>query len=146
MIHQKSLDMRSRAAVAETTTEHAALAAASLIVALGIGIALLWNSPAKAYDDDVDVVCWDHDNGDTECMDVDDLAAECAVSDPEYSTDQCGGLLENRVPVGLTTKRKSRTQIDENYDDDNDHGRDPGGDRDPGGKGGQGGGQKGPKG
>lgn len=108
------------------------LFAGATVIALGFGPA-----PAQAYDDDVEVVCWDRDSGETECMEVDDLAAECALTDPEYTTDQCGGLLENRRPAsgGLTTI----DMFDENYDDDKGRGRGDRGNRGGGDNGGGGG-------
>lgn len=135
-----------RASVVNEQTTHATLAAAVLATILGLGAMVALSQPAAAYDDDVDVVCWDHDSGETECMDVDDLAAECEVADPEYTTEQCGGLLENRVPVGLTTKKKSRVPTWSRDDDNGGGGRDNDRGKEPSGNGGDRGGQKGPNG
>lgn len=98
-----------------------ALPAAILTATLGLGLALAvatLAAPAKAYDDDVDVVCWDRDDGETECETVENLAAECEVADPEYTTEQCQGLLESRRPFGLTTTTTDRTE-DKTRRDDN---------------------------
>ena len=80
-----------------------ALSAAFLATALGLSLP---SAPAAAYDDDVDVVCFDYEGSsgsETECQTIEQLTAECAVVDPEYTSDVCGGLLESRRPFGLTT-------------------------------------------
>lgn len=71
-----------------------------LISAILAAIALAYTpvsavAPAHAYDDDVEVVCGEDDNGSTWCATVDELTAECSVSDPEYTNDVCQGLLED---------------------------------------------------
>ena len=89
----------------------AALSAALLATMLGFGLSLP-AAPAVAYDDDVDVVCFDYkgSNGsETECQTIDQLTAECEVADPEFTSDVCQGLLQNRKPLGLTSgKAKQR--------------------------------------
>jgi hypothetical protein len=102
------------------------LSAAILAGILGFGTLLMLRAaPAAAYDDDVDVVCFDYEdangNSETECQTIDELSAECALVDPEYTSDVCGGLLENRRPLGLTTTTKHRR--DDNGDKDRDRGR-----------------------
>jgi uncharacterized membrane protein YgcG len=98
------------------------------------GALTLQTSPAAAYDPDVEVVCFDYEGADgsseTECQTIEELTAECAVADPEYTTDVCQGLLESRRPLGLTTT--TGTQRDDNRDDNRDKG-DRGRDRDSGG-------------
>lgn len=56
-------------------------------------------TPALAYDDDVEVVCGDTDDGDIWCETIDDLAAQCERTDPEYTGEECQGLLESRPIV-----------------------------------------------
>lgn len=92
------------------------LPAAILAAVLGLGIVLILAKPAAAYDDDVEVVCFEYEVGgksETECQTIAELAAECAVVDPEYSSDVCQGLLEDRVPVGigLTANKKRHRDI-----------------------------------
>lgn len=123
----------------------AILPAIACCAAIGIGTALLTASPAVAEDDDTDVICFDYEvNGKSviECQTVAELTAECAKTDPEFTTDICQQLLENRVPrgLGLTTeqkKRKPKIVIDRG-DHDKGRGSDGGGrdhDRDDGGRG-----------
>lgn len=54
-------------------------------------------APATAYDDDVDVVCFEV-AGETECSTIEQLTAECEKTDPEFTTDECQGLVQNRRP------------------------------------------------
>jgi hypothetical protein len=110
---------------------------------LGAGMTLtLSTAPAAAYDDDVDVVCFDYKgaNGssETECQTIAELTAECAVVDPEYTSDVCGGLLENRKPFGLTTSSGNKEKEKHRRDRDNDSGK--GRDRNDGDNNGGGGG------
>lgn len=58
-------------------------------------------APAYAYDDDIDVVCTENDAGETICESVDDLKAECPLSDPDGEGELCGGLNESRPTRGL---------------------------------------------
>lgn len=113
----------------------AAILATVFSAGIGIALAMAVASPAKAYDPDVEVVCWDRDDGETECSTIGELTAECEVADPEYTTEQCQGLLEGRRPLGLTdrAKDKDRTQRDDNG----------GKDREPHGGGNNGGGNSG---
>ncbi len=78
-----------------TKTRLSILAAATLL-ALASPAAI---APAFAYDDDVEVVCGDTDDGDTWCVSVEDLKTECPLSDPEYTGEECQGLLEGRRPI-----------------------------------------------
>lgn len=55
---------------------------------------------ALAYDDDVEVICGENDNGEDWCVTVDELKAECPLSDPEYTSDECQGLLHGRPGGG----------------------------------------------
>lgn len=118
-----------------------ALSAAVVLATLALGAALATAKPAAAADDEVEVVCWDRADGEIECSSIEDLAAECAVVDPEYTSEQCQELIQNRVPVGfgLTTDKKRR---DTNVDIDRDRGKDKGG-RDSNGGGNSGGGNGG---
>lgn len=112
----------------------------SAVFGLGIAItALSLTSPAAAYDDDVDVVCWDREDGETECQSIAELTAECALVDPEYTTEQCSDLLENRVPVGIGLKTKEKTKDKTKRQRDDNGGKD----RNPNGGGNSGGGNSG---
>lgn len=111
-----------RSPVANVPTLYAAIIAS----VLGFGAMLTMQAtPAAAYDDDVDVVCFEYEDGngnsETECQTIEELTAECALVDPEYTSDVCGGLLENRRPLGLTTTTKHRR--DDNGGKDRDRGR-----------------------
>lgn len=62
------------------------------------------STPAQAVDDDVDVICWDDDNGETQCETVESLKAECPLTDPEGTSDVCAQVLESstvRSPIDL---------------------------------------------
>ena len=127
-----------------------ALSAALLATVLGLSLS---SAPAAAYDDDVDVVCFDYEGSsgsETECQTIEQLTAECAVVDPEYTSDVCGGLLESRHPFGLTptTKEKHRRDNDSGKGDrgrdNNGHGNNNGGGGNSGG--GNSGGGSGPNG
>ena len=109
------------------------LSAAILATVLGFGAVLtLQSAPATAYDDDVDVVCFDINGGsEIECQTIEQLTAECALADPEFTTDECGGLLENRRPFGLTTSSGDKEKEKHRRDRDNDSGK--GRDRNDGG-------------
>ncbi len=117
------------------------LSAAILAAVLGFGAVLtLQSAPATAYDDDVDVVCFDINGGsDIECQTIEQLTAECALADPEFTTDECGGLLENRRPFGLTTSSGDKEKEKHRRDNDSGKGRD----RNPGGGNNGGGGSSG---
>ena len=68
----------------------------AMIIAAGMSASL---SPiaAYAYDDDVDVVCGEGENGEDDwCVYVDELKAECPLLDPDNETELCAGLNENR--------------------------------------------------
>lgn len=74
-----------------------------LLSAIVAAIALAYTpvslvAPAHAYDDDVEFVCGENDDGSDWCVSVEDLAAECPLTDPEYTTDECQGLLEDKRP------------------------------------------------
>lgn len=122
------------------------LPAALLAGILGLGAVLMAKAPpAAAYDDDVDVVCFEvGSEGDTECQTIDQLTTECELADPEYTTDVCQGLLHNRQPLGLTTQSKNRR--DERGDKDRGRDSGNGGNRGDGGRGGSDGGGSGPTG
>lgn len=61
-------------------------------------------TPAHAYDDDVDFVCGENDDGTDWCVSVEELRAECPLLDPDNETELCAGLNENRrTPQGLKT-------------------------------------------
>lgn len=112
----------------------AAIVAATL--GLGIVLAVAAASPAAAYDDDVDVVCFDIIGGsEIECQTIGQLTAECEKADPEFTTDECQGLLQNRKPFGLTDRTKDRTRRDDN----GGKGREPNGGNNGGGNNGGGG-------
>ncbi len=102
------------------------LSAAILAAVLGFGAVLtLQSTPATAYDDDVDVVCFDINGGsDIECQTIEQLTAECALADPEFTTDECGGLLQNRRPFGLTTSSGNKEKEKHRRDNDSGKGRD----------------------
>ena len=116
------------------------LSAAILATVLGFGAVLtLQSAPATAYDDDVDVVCFDINGGsEIECQTIEQLTAECALADPEFTTDECGGLLESRRPFGLTTSSGDNEKEKHRRDNDSGKGRDrnPGGSSDGGNSGG----------
>lgn len=73
-----------------------AVLAAAALFALALPVSL---STAMAYDDDVEVICGDNDDGSSWCVSVEDLMTECPLSDPEYTTDECQGLLEDNRPT-----------------------------------------------
>lgn len=112
-----------RTFVAGTST----LSAALLATVLGFAGALtIQATPAVAYDDDVDVVCFDYQGSggsETECQTIQQLTDECALTDPEFTTDVCGGLLENRKPFGLTTSSGNKEKEKEKHRRDNDSGK-----------------------
>lgn len=127
--------------------------AAIAVAIIGFGAALTMKAaPAAAYDDDVDVVCFDYQGSggsETECQTIEQLTAECAVVDPEFTTDVCGGLLESHKPLGLTTSSGEKKKKKQRDDNGGDGGRDGGGrGHDGGGNGGGGnnGGGSGPNG
>lgn len=67
-------------------------------------------APALAVDDDVDVICWEFENGsgqlETECETVANLKAECALTDPDDESEMCQDVNPNRRAIGgLTTVR-----------------------------------------
>ena len=118
-----------------TAATASALSAALFATVFGLSLS---SAPAIAYDDDVDVVCFDINGGsEIECQTIEQLTAECAVADPEFTTDECGGLLESRRPFGLTTG--SGDEEKEKHRRDNDSGK-GGRDHDNNGSGGNGGG------
>lgn len=71
------------------TNSFAAAAFAGILLSVG-GLSLA--TPAMAYDDDVEFVCGENDDGTDWCVSVEDLKAECPLSDPESTTDECAGL------------------------------------------------------
>ena len=82
-----------------TAATASVLSAALFATVFGLSLS---SAPAAAYDDDVDVVCFDYEGSsgsETECQTIEQLTAECALVDPEYTSDVCGGLLENRQAV-----------------------------------------------
>jgi uncharacterized membrane protein YgcG len=100
-----------------TAAAASVLSAALLTTVLSLSLS---SAPAAAYDDDVDVVCFDINGGsEIECQTIEQLTAECALADPEFTTDECGGLLENRKPFGLTTSSGNK----EKHRRDNDSGK-----------------------
>ena len=104
-----------------TAATASALSAALFATVLGLSLS---SAPAAAYDDDVDVVCFDYEGSsgsETECQTIEQLTAECAVVDPEYTSDVCGGLLESRRPFGLTTSSGNKEK--EKHRRDNDSGK-----------------------
>jgi len=118
-----------------TAATASALSAALFATVFGLSLS---SAPAAAYDDDVDVVCFDINGGsEIECQTIEQLTAECAVADPEFTTDECGGLLESRRPFGLTTSSGDKEK--EKHRRDNDSGK-GGRDHDNNGSGGNGGG------
>jgi len=118
-----------------TAATASALSAALFATVFGLSLS---SAPAAAYDDDVDVVCFDINGGsEIECQTIEQLTAECAVADPEFPTDECGGLLESRRPFGLTTSSGDKEK--EKHRRDNDSGK-GGRDHDNNGSGGNGGG------
>ncbi len=60
-----------------------------------------FTTAAHAYDDDVEFVCGENDDGSDWCVSVEDLKAECPLSDPDGETDECAGLEESRPGRGL---------------------------------------------
>jgi hypothetical protein len=106
-----------------TAATASALSAALFATVFGFGLSLS-SAPAAAYDDDVDVVCFDYEGSsgsETECQTIEQLTAECAVVDPEFTSDVCGGLLESRRPFGLTTSGDDKEK--EKHRRDNDSGK-----------------------
>lgn len=140
-----SSTQRQMAAVSPRIAGLAALTFGALVLG-ATGALIVMAAPAAAYDDDVDVVCYDINGGsEVECATIAELTAECALADPEYTTEPCAGLLEDRVPVGLdlnTKKRDRGTSVD---NEDKSGGRDSDGGRDggSGNGGGSGGGSSG---
>lgn len=104
-----------------TAATASALSAALFATVFGLSLS---SAPAAAYDDDVDVVCFDYEGSsgsETECQTIEQLTAECAVVDPEFTSDVCGGLLESRRPFGLTTSSGDKEK--EKHRRDNDSGK-----------------------
>jgi hypothetical protein len=97
-------------------------------------------APAAAYDDDVDVVCFEV-AGETECSTIDQLTAECEKTDPEFTTDECQGLLQNRKPPAtrLTADDDNRGSGDGRGDGGRGSGGNSGGGNSGGGNSGGGG-------
>jgi len=105
-----------------TAAAASVLSAALLTTVLSLSLS---SAPAAAYDDDVDVVCFDINGGsEIECQTIEQLTAECALADPEFTTDECGGLLENRKPFGLTTSSGNKEKEKHRRDNDSGKGRD----------------------
>jgi hypothetical protein len=122
-----------------TAAAASALSAALFATVFGLSLS---SAPAAAYDDDVDVVCFDINGGsEIECQTIEQLTAECALADPEFTTDECGGLLENRRPFGLTTSSGNKEK--EKHRRDNDSGKGRGHNDGGGNSGGNGGGNNG---
>lgn len=120
-----------------TAATASALSAALFATVFGLSLS---SAPAAAYDDDVDVVCFDYEGSsgsETECQTIEQLTAECAVVDPEYTSDVCGGLLESRRPFGLTTSSGDKEKQKHRRDNDSGKG---GRDHDNNGSGGNSGG------
>jgi len=135
----------SRVSVSTIPAFPAAIFAASL--GLGALLAAVNAAPAQAYDDDVEEVCWEWDNGHVECQSIGNLTAECEKVDPEFETDQCQGLLQSRRPFGLTDTTFERGKDKYHRDDNGGKDREPhGGDNNDGGNsgGGSAGGGSGP--
>jgi len=71
--------------------------ATSAVLALSLlsGAAI---APAFAEDDTpIDVICWDMEidgQSVTECDEVDDMVAECALSDPDNTSDECAAAAD----------------------------------------------------
>lgn len=74
-----------------TTKTNSYLAAAFAGILLSVG-GLSLATPAYAYDDDVEVICGENDDGTDWCVSVEDLKAECPLSDPDGESDECAGL------------------------------------------------------
>jgi len=120
-----------------TAATASVLSAALFATVFGLSLS---SAPAAAYDDDVDVVCFDYEGSsgsETECQTIEQLTDECALVDPEFTSDVCGGLLENRKPFGLTTSSGNKEK--EKHRRDNDSGK-GGRDHDNNGSGGNSGG------
>ena len=121
-----------------TAATASVLSAALFATVFGLSLS---SAPAAAYDDDVDVVCFDINGGsEIECQTIEQLTAECALADPEFTTDECGGLLESRRPFGLTTSSGTKEKQKHRRDNDSGKGRDhnDGGGNNGGGNGGGG--------
>ena len=106
-----------------TAAAASALSAALFATVFGLSLS---SAPAAAYDDDVDVVCFDYEGSsgsETECQTIEQLTAECALVDPEFTSDVCGGLLESRRPFGLTTSSGTKEKEKHRRDRDNDSGK-----------------------
>jgi uncharacterized membrane protein YgcG len=100
-----------------TAAAASALSAALFATVFGLSLS---SAPAAAYDDDVDVVCFDINGGsEIECQTIEQLTAECALADPE-----CGGLLQSRRPFGLTTSSGNKEKEKHRRDNDSGKGRD----------------------
>jgi uncharacterized membrane protein YgcG len=105
-----------------TAAAASALSAALFATVFGLSLS---SAPAAAYDDDVDVVCFDINGGsEIECQTIEQLTAECALADPEFTTDECGGLLQSRRPFGLTTSSGNKEKEKHRRDNDSGKGRD----------------------
>ena len=76
-----------------TTTKTVLTVAAALLISYS---PVSLTAAALAYDDDVEFVCGDTDDGGSYCVSVEDLKAECPLSDPEGVGEECAGLEENR--------------------------------------------------
>ncbi|MBA4099682.1 MAG: hypothetical protein C0484_23290 [Rhodospirillum sp.] len=107
-----------------TAATASVLSAALFATVFGLSLS---SAPAAAYDDDVDVVCFDYEGSsgsETECQTIEQLTDECALVDPEFTSDVCGGLLENRKPFGLTTSSGNKEKEKHRRDNDSGKGRD----------------------
>jgi hypothetical protein len=107
-----------------TAAAASALSAALFATVFGLSLS---SAPAAAYDDDVDVVCFDYEGSsgsETECQTIEQLTDECALVDPEFTSDVCGGLLESRRPFGLTTSSGTKEKHRRDRDHDGGKGRD----------------------
>jgi uncharacterized membrane protein YgcG len=106
-----------------TAATASALSAALFATVFGLSLS---SAPAAAYDDDVDVVCFDYQGSsgsETECQTIEQLTTECEVVDPEFTSDVCQGLLQNRKPFGLTTSSGNKEKEKHRRDRDNDSGK-----------------------
>jgi uncharacterized membrane protein YgcG len=107
-----------------TAATASALSAALFATVFGLSLS---SAPAAAYDDDVDVVCFDYQGSsgsETECQTIEQLTTECEVVDPEFTSDVCQGLLQNRKPFGLTTSSGNKEKHRRDRDNDSGKGRD----------------------
>jgi hypothetical protein len=92
----------TRTTIRSTTT--AALAMFSLLMLIPL-------APSPALADDDEIICWEYPlNGDweTECDTRGNYKAECALTDPETTTEFCKDINSERpvrdgAPLGLST-------------------------------------------